>query len=58
MTTERELVERSQQFESAISGGDQATLIGFCEAKASEGSPEEAQTWQYLRVHFESDGRR
>ena len=57
MTTETELVDRSQQFEAAISGGDKASLISFCDAQAAQSSPQEAETWKFLRVHFDDNPR-
>ena len=58
VTTESRMVERSLQFEQAISGGDRATLASFCEAQAQQGGPQDQETWRFLRVNFEEDARR
>ena len=58
VTTESSMVERSLQFEQAISGGDRATLASFCEAQAQQGGPQDQETWRFLRVNFEEDARR
>lgn len=58
VTTEQELVQRSQQFEAAIRGGDRTALAGFCDAQAGGAAPDAAETWRFLKVHFEDDARR
>ncbi|KAF5834001.1 SEC31A protein [Dunaliella salina] len=62
VVTEHELVERSQQFEHAIAGGEKQTLQEYCASKAQSvvaaGDAEEAEAWSFLSLLFEGDGRR
>ena len=56
--TESDLVERSLQFEQAISGGDKETLLSYCHEQEQHSSAQEAETWQFLRLNIEGDARR
>lgn len=58
VTTEEELVKKSQQFEAAIAGADKAAVLAFCESKSHQGSTQEAETWKFLQVHFRQNARR
>jgi len=52
------MVERSLQFEQAISEGDRAALASFCQTQAQQGGPQDQEIWKFLRVNFEDDARR
>lgn len=60
VVTEQDLVQRSEQFEQAIAGGEKPTLQAFCKDKTGtvSGEGEEAETWSFLSLLFEVDGRR
>ncbi|KAG1669386.1 hypothetical protein FOA52_004037 [Chlamydomonas sp. UWO 241] len=60
LVTEQELVQRSEAFEVAIAGGDRGALAAFCAEKGASaaGTPDEAETWSFLSLLFEGDGRR
>lgn len=52
------MVDRSLQFEQAISGGDKATLLSYCQQQEQQSSAQEAETWRFLRLNIEDDARR
>ncbi len=52
------MVDRSLQFEQAISGGDKATLVAYCQQQEQQSSAQEAETWRFLRLNVEDDARR
>lgn len=56
--TENEMVDRSLQFEQAISGGDKETLLTYCQEQEQHSSAQEAETWRFLRLNIEDDARR
>ena len=56
--TENEMVNRSIQFEQAISGGDKSMLLSYCQQQEQQSSSQEAETWRFLRVNIEDDARR
>lgn len=58
IVTEPKLVVQSQAFEEATRGGDRDAMIAFCGNKAAAAAGDEAETWAFLRVLFESDARR
>lgn len=52
------MVDRSLQFEQAISGGDKATLLSYCQQQEQQSPAQEAETWRFLRLNIEDDARR
>ena len=52
------MVDRSLQFEQAISGGDKATLLSYCQQQEQQSPAQEAEMWQFLRLNIEDDARR
>lgn len=58
IVTENELVQRSEEFEKAIAGGDRGVLREFCGQKTVAIEGDEKETWSFLSVMFEDDCRR
>ncbi|KAK8639817.1 hypothetical protein V6N13_138184 [Hibiscus sabdariffa] len=57
LDAEESLVSRSSEFESVIQNGERSSLRVLCEKKAQESeSPDERETWGFLKVMFEDDG--
>ena len=58
LVTEHDLISRSESFEAALAGGDKGALQSYCSGKATTTAGEEAETWSFLGLLFEEDGRR
>ncbi|KAE8679839.1 Protein transport protein SEC31-like protein B [Hibiscus syriacus] len=57
LDAEERLVIRSSEFESVIQNGEKSSLRVLCEKKAQESeSPDDQETWGFLKVMFEDDG--
>ncbi|GMI95753.1 hypothetical protein like AT3G63460 [Hibiscus trionum] len=57
LDAEERLVSRSSEFESVIQNGERSSLRILCEKKAQESeSPDDRETWGFLKVMFEDDG--
>ena len=58
LVTEHDLISRSEAFEKAIAGGEKSTLQHYCMSKAVGMKDEDQETWSFLGLLFENDGRR
>ena len=52
------MIDRSLQFEQAISGGERNTLLAYCQQQEQQNTAQEAETWRFLRLNIEEDARR
>lgn len=58
IVTEKGFVAASQSFEEATRGGDREAMLAYCGSKVEASAGEEAETWAFLRILFDTESRR